>query len=221
MTTLTDQLATGEVQAADVIYLPDTQTNLSADIKPALSERKRKKIRQLLFRGEVAFGRGRLTEPFDDNAYFHYLNVLAIDPENSEALAGLDNIVESYLDRALDHVTRQELKSATDFLTKAKSVDANHPNIAAVEQRINQQRSMRSEKFTLSVNQLHARSDALSHRLMEIGRIMGRKNAQALIRAPSDAACRWIYQQLNAAEEKGISADYRYDDRAEVVIFYP
>lgn len=201
------------------IYLNES-TSQKRD-KPALSRQTRQKIGQLLYRAEIAFNRGRLTEPFDDNAYFHYLNILALDEHNRSALDGLNNIVESYLGMSLDHLNRMELKYARDFLMKAKSIDPAHPNILAVEHQLNQQGAMRAKRYPLSLSALHKRSPALVKKLREIGKLLSQDQAYGLILAPSDAACRWIYQQLNSAEEKGVSADFRYEDRAEVLIFYP
>jgi len=188
---------------------------------PVLSDQSRRKIGQLLYKAETALNRGRLTEPVEDNAYFHYLGVLAIDPENATALEGLDNIVESYLEQAQDRIYRGELKSAADLLMKARSVEPGHPNLAAVQKRLDEQKSLKSRSFPLSVKQLGSRSHDLSLRLQDIGRLVKLHRAFVMIKAPSDADCRWIYQELNRADEAGIRADFRYENTPQVILFYP
>lgn len=196
------------------------EANLISAYKPPTSVPTRKKIGQLLHRAELAFLGDNLTTPLDNNAYFHYLHVLAIDPENPEALFGLSEIAERYLDLAIAHANRFELKIASDFLLKAKSVDEHHANVQAVEKRIDQQKSLKSEKFTLSLSQLRSRASSLSHRLLDIGQLIARKDASVVIKAPSDTMGRWIYQQLNAADEVRVKAEFRADDSAQVRIFY-
>lgn len=196
------------------------ETNPISDYKPPASARKRKKIRQLLQKAELAYLNENLTTPLDNNAYFYYLNVLTIDPENPDSTQGLNDIVERYLDLAISHANRFELKIASDFLMKARSVGDNHPNILAVKNRIDQQKSLRSKKYALSLPQLRSRSGNLSHKLLEIGRAIARHDAIVIISAPSDAMGRWIYQQLNAADENRVKAEFKPGDQPQVRIFY-
>lgn len=158
--------------------------------------------------------------PLDDNAYFHYLYVLALDPKNPTAIEGLNDIVERYLDLAINHANLFELKIANDFLMKARSVDDTHPNIKAVENRISQQRAARKNTITLSLAEVKGRSANLSRRLKEVGRTIALKHANVIIKAPSDAHGRWIYQQLNEGNESRVRAEFRVGERAQVMLLY-
>ena len=71
----------------------------------------------------------RLTTPIEDNAYYRYLQVLAIDPTNEDANTGISNIVEEYLDWSLESVANRNFRAATNYLNTARSVDDTHPNI--------------------------------------------------------------------------------------------
>lgn len=196
------------------------EVNRDSDFKPAVSARKREKIRRILQKALLAYNEERLTTPFDDNAYFHYLRVLALDPENPQAIHGLNDIVERYLDLAINHANLFEFKFASDFLAKARSVDDTHPNIQAVENKINQLKSARKNRVILPLTQVKSRSSDLSNRLRDIGRTIARQNASVIIKAPSDVHGRWIYQQLNDADEHRVRAEFRVGEQTEVMLLY-
>ncbi|MDZ7827331.1 MAG: hypothetical protein U5R48_16550 [Gammaproteobacteria bacterium] len=67
---------------------------------------RQREIRGLLEEADRALAELRLTTPADDNALDRYLRVLALAPGHPEARAGLDRIVEAYLDLALRATTR-------------------------------------------------------------------------------------------------------------------
>ena len=55
---------------------------------------------------------GAVTEPADDNALTTYRSVLALDPENKLADAGLATIERTYLDRALGAAAQDKFSDA-------------------------------------------------------------------------------------------------------------
>ena len=179
------------------------------DVYQAVSNAAEEQIRridQLLNEAEIALLRQRLTTPVDDNAYLRYLQVLAMDPSNAEAEAGISRIVEVYLSWASEAIDREDFSRATNMLNKANSVDEDNQSIVAIRQRMDAIRQQ--EKLFLEVNraELSQKSSELQKKLADVAKIAESRNAVARIHAPTDAQARWIYQQMNLATERRIRA---------------
>ena len=163
-------------------------------------------IAWLLDKADGALRADRLTTPLDDNAYFAYLRVLALDPENSQAEQGIANIVERYLTFAIDRAHAGATKGANDFLNSAKSIDPEHPNIPAVARLIEDRRTTSSQRHSISLPSLDRRAPDLADNLSEIGRNAAETQVMVIITARTDAEGRWIYQQLNSDTETRVRA---------------
>lgn len=85
----------------------------------------------LLRRGDAALAALRLSEPFPDSAAANYLAVLAIDPLNSSAGRGLEQIVARYAELARGALLRGDVAQAKLMLERARTV---LPQAAAVQQ---------------------------------------------------------------------------------------
>ncbi len=185
---------------------PDEYTPVKP--QPEVSDYQQERLQELLYEARFAINEDRLTTPDDDNAYLKYSQVLSIDPTHPEANAGISLIVERYLEWALRAAERGQYRRAFDYLAKARSVDELHPNIAAVQKRINDAQNQKQHVYKLDREALKARSDQIIARLHEIGRLAAIHDARVLITAPSDPDGRWIYQQLNDADLKRIRATF-------------
>lgn len=181
----------------------------------------RSRIETLLAQAELAFGRKRLTTPLDDNAYYRYLQVLSIAPENASAQHGMQQIVETYLAWSIAAIEAGQYRRATDMLNKARSVDEQHPSIKAIEKRITRAQMSRSDTFKLDQSALSQHGDALIKELHEIGRKAERQQARVRIIATTDADGRWIYQQLNAASLNRIRATIELGSPPTILLTYP
>jgi len=107
------------------------------------AERRKAEISHLLDRGKQAEDQLRLTTPVNDNAADYYREVLRLAPENSAANEGLQSIVERYLGWTEQALAKRQWNKAENNLTKAATVDRDHPRIrqltdelAAVKQRL-------------------------------------------------------------------------------------
>jgi serine/threonine protein kinase len=74
----------------------------------------------------------RLTTPLRDNAYKHYQMVLAIEPGNAEALAGLQKIVDRYVWFIQKARAEGKLNTAKRALLKAESVLPDDPKLQSI-----------------------------------------------------------------------------------------
>lgn len=55
---------------------------------------------ELIEQAEDAMAEGRFYEPFNDSAQYYYTTALALAPRNVEAIAGVESLINSYLDKA-------------------------------------------------------------------------------------------------------------------------
>ncbi len=74
----------------------------------------------------------RLTTPSRDNAYKYYQMVLAIDPDNAEALAGLQKIVDRYVGFIQKSKAEGKINLAKRTLKKAESVLPDDPGLQSI-----------------------------------------------------------------------------------------
>jgi len=175
----------------------------------------------LLGDAERAFALKRLTTPLDDNAYYRYLQVLSIEPNNQAAQQGIQKIVETYLAWSISSIGAKQYRRATNMLDKARSLDEQHPSIKALESRISRAKNSRKESFQLDGSTLSNRTDSLIGKLHEIGRAADEQNAKVRIIAPTDADGRWIYQQLNDASMERIRATIELGNPPSVQLTVP
>jgi len=168
----------------------------------------------------VALADNRLTTPLNDNAYFLYLRVLTIDPDNADALQGLNDIAEKYLEWAIENVNHNRFHSATDYLNKARSIDENHPNITAVRNFIEERRNSSRLIYYLSTDGLAQRTAWIVDELRGIGQTAAEHHATAEITARTDEEGRWIYRQLNQATPDRLRARIELGARPGIRLRY-
>jgi len=162
----------------------------------------------------------QLTTPLDDNAYFRYLQVLSIDPQNEAAEQGIANIVDKYLDWSIQNVEMGRYHRAIDYLNKARSVDENHPNIATVANMIRDHINGHQKSFGLSRQAVREKDPGVLSELKAIARDITKYNASIVIEAPSDEMGRWIYQQLNESAERRVRARFEMTSRVRIRLYY-
>ena len=87
---------------------------------------------------DMALSRDRLTTPADNNAYALYSRVLLKEPENNQALLGLEAIVQRYLVLAKSSHKKGNSNQAQLFLQRANKVVPGHQNIDKMRQQLKQ-----------------------------------------------------------------------------------
>ena len=164
-------------------------------------------VQRLLEAADRALSQDRLTTPANDNAWQRYLRILDIDPGNADAQAGITAIADRYLSWSIEHARDGSLKRARMYLGKAEEVDPGHPSIPAVARLINDQEQLKTERYPLDPHMVKTRQasprsfDTIANRIRELRPFVR-------IRAPDDAAGRWIYQQLQARLDFRIEATF-------------
>jgi len=120
--------------------------NVIADSRP---DPEPQRIAELLEAGHTALRQKRLTTPDSDNAYLRYSQVLILEPDHPAALLGLAEIVEAYLDLAIDQAKAGKLRTARNYLTMAQSVDPDHSSIPAIALMIAEQQNTQKVEYLL------------------------------------------------------------------------
>lgn len=200
---------------------PDQQETATQRISKPIPAEQSAEISLLLARAEQAMQKQRLTTPPDDSAYLRYLQVLSRDPDNQDALLGLSRIVETYLSWAVAALNRDEFSRASAMLTKANSVDENHPDLAPLWARLETARQRERDLIALPAEQVTERSTALAQRLREMAENSQSRETIIKIRARTDADGRWIYQQMNLGTETRLRATIHTGLPPAVQLSYP
>ena len=86
-------------------------------------------ISQHLAAAEEAIKALRMTTPAGNNAYEHYQSVLAIDPDNAEAQAGIEKMVDMYVYFAEKAITENQLNTARVYLQRAENLLPDSPKL--------------------------------------------------------------------------------------------
>ena len=93
-------------------------------------------IKKHLAAAEKAMKAGRFTTPLKDNAHKYYQMVLAIEPNNAEARAGLQKIVNRYLQFIGKARIEGRLNDAKLYLHRAESVLPGNPELRRIREEL-------------------------------------------------------------------------------------
>jgi len=80
------------------------------------------RLQQLLVDAEAAYEEGRLVEPEGDNALEYYREILEEDPENETGQAGVANVQQRLLSRAVDQASEQDFEEAGETIDLAEGI---------------------------------------------------------------------------------------------------
>ena len=170
-------------------------------------------VNPLLDRAEAAFAEDRLLGA-PDNAHSLYLAVLEIDPDNPDALHGIERITEGFIQRARTAIRQERWTVARILLEQAAKIDGDHPSLPSANTQLWQLRDAERLRLDLSGADVRERHQSVGDGLAAFGVHARKPNARVIIRAGSDVDGRWIYARLNDAP-----GDRRI--RGEIEIGYP
>jgi type II secretory pathway predicted ATPase ExeA len=123
---------------------PDSQPESAASplpveqpvvVEPALSEEE--EIAVLLAHGQESFGLNRLLTPKNESAYQYFQQVLELDPGNSDALNGIELIVERYTALAAYALDKNDNERAGLYITRGLQVSPSDAGLMALRERLN------------------------------------------------------------------------------------
>jgi TonB family protein len=80
-----------------------------------------------------ALGENRYIDPADRSAFHHFSTVLALDPANAEAKAGIDGIADHFVERARTLIGEGRFAEAVSAVQNVRRVRPDHEGVAALE----------------------------------------------------------------------------------------
>ena len=113
----------GDAREGVAVSAPKTAAASVIESFPHALETPQRAIENLLGTATTDLAALRLTTPATNNALDKYRAVLARDPANARAKAGLQKIVGRYLDLAAAAAHHEEFDSARDYLKRAQEVN--------------------------------------------------------------------------------------------------
>ncbi|HEU4529784.1 MAG TPA: TonB family protein [Steroidobacteraceae bacterium] len=126
--------------AADASAGAGAQVPTSAPASPAASGAS---ISLLLTRAEAAFAQAQLVAPAGSSALDSYRAVLAIEPDNREAQAGLDRIADQLLTNAETAMLENRIDDAGRDVESARAVRPNNMRLAFLSAQLGKERERR------------------------------------------------------------------------------
>ena len=97
---------------------------------------KAEKIAELLSKGQQSLKRDRLLTPENDSAYHNFQKVLRLDPGNSQAHYGMEQIVARYATLVTDALDKNDRKKAELYLARGLRIDQNNEDLLALRDRM-------------------------------------------------------------------------------------
>lgn len=190
---------------------------------------------KMLSKAERAFRAGRLTEPTHDNAYDTFHSVLLLNPNNSQARAGVQAILIRYADLIRRALAEQDYYNAEILLNRAQIYYPANALLLDLKKELAAAREKEDEQmlttpptdlaivdYPLPSGALSRRSSTVSEYLARIALRVRENGESVMIHARSDAEGRWIYKQLNdAVPGYRVRGDIKLGRAAKIVILPP
>ena len=87
------------------------------------------RIASFIARAETAISDQHLVQPKDDNAVFYFQQALLLEPENAQALAGLQQIAELYRDKAMQAYRQPNFPAALQMIKDGLQAQPDNPQL--------------------------------------------------------------------------------------------
>jgi hypothetical protein len=150
----------------------------------------------LLTQADAAIKKDHLTYPEQGSAYSLYLEILAIEPAQTDAIDGLEHIVEEYIALAMRALDRNQYAGARSMLARARIIMPDHPSIKPTDVQIRLLSQAQRTRLKLNQDELKNDTNKVSADLQTLLNTPPAEGCRFIISAKDDAQGRWIYQAL-------------------------
>jgi len=103
---------------------------------PALTPSVEEQVAQKLARANIAYATGRLTEPRGDNALQYFSDVLALQPNQPEAVTGIERVIALLEIRFEQALQARNAPGAAAILMAIQQAQPQHPDLDALHSRL-------------------------------------------------------------------------------------
>lgn len=171
---------------------------------PKAPEIPRAQLFRWLDEAEAAIQNDHLTYPEAGSAYSIYTHILKLQPDQPDALRGVEQIVENYVEMALSALDQRRFAAARSYLKRARLILPQHASIEPTARQIRLIMEADREVLTLEQSDLRQETKETVEALRQLGNYAAGKNCRFSIAARSDSQGRWLYQKLaeGAAEQR-------------------
>ncbi|MFL0810561.1 MAG: N-acetylglucosaminyltransferase [Agarilytica sp.] len=202
---------------------------------PIVNSSKLRVEERLLEQAQDSFRRGRYTTPVHSNAYDTFHSVLIINPENSQARAGLQAILLRYAELIRTAMREGRFSAASATLRQvelyypanALLMDLKRDIVSAKKAMLNrpamvEQKTEQHEEILLSVHHINKNTPEIQDTFKNIAERLHETQESILIFARNDREGRWIYKQIKkAANGYRVRGDIRISRKPKLRILPP
>ena len=103
-------------------------------------------VARLLAAAEADLEARRLTSPKGNNAWDKYQRVLALEPTNAQAVAGMERVTERYAELFAAALEQEEYEQAAGYLAKVRALQPHSPLVAEGERRLAEAQQPQAER---------------------------------------------------------------------------
>jgi len=148
------QVGDQQIDAPAEAFVSDTPGNVSGETDKVISDVQSESqvINDLLEGARSNIGELKLTSPPGNNALEKYQSVLNLEPQNLEALNGLDRIVDEYINLMDFALGKHDIPRARNYLRKGININSEYDAVADAERRLNA--AVHAEENKLRENKL-------------------------------------------------------------------
>ncbi|WP_101758302.1 serine/threonine-protein kinase [Oceanicoccus sp. KOV_DT_Chl] len=144
------------------------------------------RVKELLAEAAVAIKDNRLSSPIGDNAYDRYQSVLALDPENADALSGISTIAASFLKQSIAEAANNNFSRARALVAAAIQIDSQHPDLQATQLSINKSEERARQQQLAESNKKQLTPEELERQRIQSEKTRGQQIVALLKAANSD-----------------------------------
>jgi hypothetical protein len=189
--------------------------NKTADIQQTkLSQQ----ITRLLDQAERAVQLERFVAPEFDNANRYYQQVLLLDGDNHQAIAGIDELTTILFFRAKASIEVERVQDYRVYSSWIAQIAPNSPFLVELSE-LDPTKHSRNNKWMINTADIKARNSRAKTKIKQAALVAKKYRSRIKIIAPTDADGRWIYQQM-----RGFTEDYLFrsslivGDKAKIIV---
>ena len=113
-------------------------------------------VARLLAAAEADLKARRLTSPTGNNAWEKYQHVLSLSPAHTEAMAGMERVIGSYMDLFNATVEQEDFDKAEEYLARVRDLHPDSPMLEEGEQHLQEAKQARADRLAEQQRQRQA-----------------------------------------------------------------